>query len=366
MVRQRRVCSSQNSASDEKNRVLYLFLEVLSIERHCFAANLGLNHTNTSAVNFCDWSGGPCYTCPMEQPSDPFASLIGHEVAIEVLRAMISAGRLPHALVLSGPGSVGKMAVAEAVARVVLDADALATHPEVTVIACMPSPKTGKMREHISVEQVQQARARFLQTPMLGGKKVLIVAEAERLSTVAANALLKTLEEPRGSAHIILTTVDADLLLPTLRSRAQTLRLHPVARQTIVNGLVARGCEEKEADRLCESSQGLPGVAVRLWSDPEARQIMEERLALARDCVRPSVHERVLAAKRLIPTYNADHVKTRTELLARLRVLESVLRDELLSHGRGAPALHGLVQLRRDLSQHLNPKLALIRCMTHV
>ncbi len=302
----------------------------------------------------------------MSQPSDPFASLIGHEVAVGVLRAMMAAGRLPHALVLSGPASVGKMAVAEALARAVLGVEVMATHPDVTVIACEPSPKTGKMREQISVEHVQQARARFLQTPMLGGKKVLIVAEAERLSTAAANALLKTLEEPRGSAHIILTTVDADLLLPTIRSRAQILRLHPVARQTIVSGLMAQGCKEQEAGHLCESAHGLPGVAMRLWKDPEARPIMEERLALARDCASASVHRRVLAAKRLIPAYDADHVKTRTELLARLRVLEDVLRATLIDTGGSTGALHDLVQLRRDLSQHLNPKFALIRCMTHV
>ncbi len=312
----------------------------------------------------------------MQLPDDPFASLIGHEAPICVLRTMTKSGRLPQALVLSGPARIGKMTVAMALAKVVLEGGDSGWHPDLTVVECEPNPKTGKMREQISVEQVQQARARFLQTPMMGSKKALIIRGAERLSTTAANALLKTLEEPRGNAHIILTATDRDALLPTITSRAQHIRLSLVPTAIIKAALTERGVNPVEADQWAEASNGCPGMAIELSESEEAREAMTERQRLAAACMDSQPAARVLAARRLIPTYDADHVKTRTELFERLQVLEGLLRDGLrsvsgasttaLSTDQCARGLHNLVALRRDLSQHLNPKLALIRCMTHV
>lgn len=293
-----------------------------------------------------------------------------------VFRRMLDGGRLPHALVLSGPAHIGKNAVALAVARLMLNVADGVRHPDMTVVECEPNPKTGKMREQIAVEQVQQARARFLQTPMMGSKKVLIVDGAERLSMAAANALLKTLEEPRGDAHIILTTTDGDALLPTIKSRAQVIRLALVPTAAIKAALINRGGDATDAEAWAEVSNGRPGVALTLLNDVDARETMMERRRLAAACTSSRPAERILAARKLLPPYDADHVKTRTELFERLQSFEALLRDGLraasgasttaLSIAQCAQGLHNLVALRRDLSQHLNPKLALIRCMTHV
>ena len=312
-------------------------------------------------------------------------NIIGHDGVLGVLDRALAQDAVGHAYIFSGPTSVGKMSVAWRFAAQLLDAHPgqLKTHPDLVVVQRELNRKTKKMREQISVEQIQEARSRFQRTSMHGGYKVLIVEDAQRLSDAAANALLKTLEEPRGKACIILTTTDASRLLPTIRSRSQILRFSLVPREVICDGVVSRVATRDDAHVLAGLAAGAPGVAIALAEDPDFRSVVDERYAKAGDCLQSSTPARVLAARQLLPTYNEDHVLTRTELLARLDALEVQARDALMAQincmdlaaqevttDMDAKQLTGVLrelhQLRVQLEQHLNPKLALIQFMMRV
>lgn len=312
-------------------------------------------------------------------------NIIGHEPVLSYFDRVLEHDKVGHAYILSGPASVGKMTVAWRFAARLLSTHPgqLKTHPDLVVVQREINKKTKKLREQLSVEQIQDARARFQQTAMHGGYKVLIIEDAQQLSDAAANALLKTLEEPRGKACILLTTTDETKLLPTIRSRSQTLHLRPVPRETICDGIVDRVDSREEAHELAGLAAGSPGVAIALTDDAEMRGVIDERYAVTRACLDPSVPKRILAARNTLPTYDEDHVKTRTELLARIDALEVQARDALLGELNCADLgardvftdmdtkqltglLHELPTLRVQLQQHLNPKLALIQLMTRL
>lgn len=142
--------------------------------------------------------------------------------------------QLPHALLLAGPPSVGKRRFARALAKALLchqpGADGLAcgacrsctllaagTHPDWAWVA---PEEAGKA---IKIDQVRAVVDSVAQTAQQGGRKLVVIEPAEALNRNAANALLKTLEEPSGSAVLLLVTDAPGRLLPTIRSRCQRL-----------------------------------------------------------------------------------------------------------------------------------------------
>src|SRR6202034_694142 len=98
--------------------------------------------------------------------------------------------------------------------------------------------------QEISIDQVRTlvlARAAF--APHEGRAKVFIVRRADELSTSAANALLKTLEEPNNRTHFILLSAQADSLLSTIRSRTQRVRFAALPDAVVTKLLAARGVD---------------------------------------------------------------------------------------------------------------------------
>lgn len=145
-----------------------------------------------------------------------------------------SAGQLPHALLLAGPPAVGKRRFARALALSLLCPQPLpdgyacgncricallaaGTHPDWFWVA---PEERGKA---IKIDQVRSLVDTVAQTAQQGGRKLVIIEPAEALNRNAANALLKTLEEPSGAAVILLIADAPGRLLPTIRSRCQRL-----------------------------------------------------------------------------------------------------------------------------------------------
>ena len=161
------------------------------------------------------------------------------EPALVQLGTALRAGSLGHAWLISGPAGVGKLNLALALARrlfgdesepAVLDAgsalaamaarhEAADRHPDLHWLY----PEEDK--ETISVEQVRAVIEAFTLTAHRGGAKVVLVEPAEGLTTAAANALLKTLEEPTPSGYLLLTSSQPGRLPATVRSRCQHLAL---------------------------------------------------------------------------------------------------------------------------------------------
>ena len=130
--------------------------------------------------------------------------------------------------------------------------------------------------QELSIDQVRTlvlARAAF--APHEGKAKVFIVRRAEELSTSAANALLKTLEEPGARTHFVLLSAMADSLLPTIQSRTQRIRFAALPDAVLTELLVERGTERAraaESARLARGSMALAGAL----GDPEASARRDE------------------------------------------------------------------------------------------
>lgn len=225
-----------------------------------------------------------------------------------------------------------------------------------------------KPSRDIRVDEVRAATAFAATTASRGGCKVVVLHPAERMNEIAANALLKTLEEPPGNARFVLSTGDASRLLPTVRSRCQTytLALPPVALATA--WLAAQGVADAEVllaglggrpeYALARAREGLtakawrelPGRVARGdagalegWTLPHAADALQ-RLCL--DAVRVVAGE----APRYFPAGSVPHAADPLALVAWSRELGAFAAQA--EHPYSAPlALDALVQRGREALQ---------------
>ncbi|MBO6719859.1 MAG: DNA polymerase III subunit delta' [Rhizobiaceae bacterium] len=201
---------------------------------------------------------------PAENPM-----LMGHEGAARSIAAAFAAGRLHHALLLTGPSGIGKATFAFHVARHVLagtegsGADGLqradpdsrlfravaqGAHPGVLHLT-RPENERGKgYKTVITVDEIRRL-GRFLSLSAHdGGYRVVIVDPADDLNASAANALLKSLEEPPARTLFLLISHVPGRLVPTIRSRCQTIRLDPLSDAEVLEALSGLGLAVPEAE----------------------------------------------------------------------------------------------------------------------
>ncbi|NBS41648.1 AAA family ATPase, partial [bacterium] len=145
--------------------------------------------------------------------------IIGHERIVERLKRQAEQGRLAHAYLFIGQEGVGKTAVAMGL---------IGSGSDFQQVSRREDEKTGKLKVTISVDQIRELRDRLSLTSFSGETKAAFIEEADRLSDGAANALLKTLEEPRGDTVIILRAETLESVSQTIASRCQVLRFCPV------------------------------------------------------------------------------------------------------------------------------------------
>ncbi len=139
-------------------------------------------------------------------------------------------------------------------------------------------------KKNISIEQIRELIRKLSLSSFLNSYKIGIIKEAENLSEEAANALLKTLEEPRPGVIIILTVSDPDRLPKTILSRAQILQFRPVKADIIYDYLAGRGASRSEAKNFSRLSGGRPALAFKFFEDKE---YLEKYLRAARAFLEP-------------------------------------------------------------------------------
>jgi DNA polymerase III subunit delta' len=217
-----------------------------------------------------------------------FKDIFGQDSAVRALRQAIAAERLAHGLIFVGPEGVGKATTAAALGAMFLCenpkaadacgkcqscvAFAASAHPDYHVITkelARLHDKTGASKATqlpINVIRFELAAVAARKTT-LGRGKVFVVEQADLMTAAAQNALLKTLEEPAGRTLIILLTTQAADLLPTVRSRCQTIRFAALDRDLVREELIQRGIDRSEAKTAAELSDGSLGVALRWIED---------------------------------------------------------------------------------------------------
>lgn len=207
--------------------------------------------------------------------------------------AQLEAGRLPHALLLAGPRRTGKREFAQNLAAVLLceapsgahkPCDACrgcvqrtaGTHPNLMVLA----PADDK--RDIAIDDIREILGRLTLSAHYGGRKIAIIAPADALNASGINALLKTIEEPPASTHVVLVAERWRTLPPTLRSRCQMLRF-AVPRGTTAADPDAAEALAQWAKAFGELGQGRfsPLQLVQGYKRDQAQAALESFLALA-------------------------------------------------------------------------------------
>jgi DNA polymerase III subunit delta' len=230
--------------------------------------------------------------------------------AVETLRRALGSGRVHHAYLFDGPDGVGKERTAFGLAQALVcerrppgSAEACGecracvramprpgegrpVHPDVVVLerglydAAVIGRRTPEVQD-ISIDQVRTlvlSRSAF--APYEGRARVFIVRRAEELSPPAANALLKTLEEPGARTHFVLLSSSADSLVPTIRSRTQRVRFSTLPDATVAELLIGRGLERARAQDISRLAGGSMATALAL-ADAEASARRDEFVSRA-------------------------------------------------------------------------------------
>ena len=162
------------------------------------------------------------------------------EQALTLLRKARANDRLAHAYLITGPVGSGTREVAAGLTGILVgENDAPLKHPDVHIA----EPESKSRR--ITTDQVRELERSLQMRSLRGGRKVVIIFDADRLVENAANAFLKTLEEPPGNSHILLVSNFPELLLETILSRCIEIPLV----QGVRRGLTAR--QRQLAESLC-------------------------------------------------------------------------------------------------------------------
>jgi DNA polymerase-3 subunit delta' len=288
---------------------------------------------------------------------DGFAT-VGQPAAVAAVRSMLGS-RVPHALLLAGPPSVGKHALALDLAAALLCTGAdggdrpcrtcrgcrmveHGNHPDLHRLE--PEGAGGQIRIgdrlHPEPGTVRGLTVELALLPVEGGARVAIVRDAQRMNDDAQSALLKTLEEPPAGTTLILCADDEERLLPTVRSRCARIRLGPVGVREIERLLAERElADPPTAARLARLAGGRSGLAVAYAAAPEAESIRGEIARVLLD---------------LVPTPRATRLRAARDLLKRagaLAVMEGpqpARAPTPARRGRGAATAEPPVQAAAD------------------
>lgn len=210
-------------------------------------------------------------------PRETF-SYVGHDAEEQALLDALRGGRMHHAWLLAGAKGLGKATLAYRFARMALGAvrsggrpldvdpeDPIArrvaaqSHPDLFILRRGLNDR-GKPRREITVDEARDLGGFFSLAPSEGGMRVAIIDAVDNLNRNAANAILKTLEEPPARSVLLLVCHAPGAILPTIRSRCRRLALRPVE-DDLVRTTLGGG---KDDEALVALAKGRPGRAIAL------------------------------------------------------------------------------------------------------
>ncbi len=262
--------------------------------------------------------------------------IIGHKNIIDFLRTSVKNDRLAHAYLFFGPHGVGRKKVARnfilslfcenenkpclrcrSCSQIIKN-----IHPDISKL------KRDTEKKNISVEQVRELLERLSMGSFLNSYKIAVIEGAEDLSAGAANALLKTLEEPTPKTILILISNSLNSFPETIRSRCQVIKFLPVAEREIFDYLKNRGLSRSEAEDLAHLAFGRPGIAVNFLENKnlfaEYKEQVEEFIKLAGG----DITERFKIINE-IASIKYDKGDMVPRLTAKLEIWSVILRDLL-------------------------------------
>lgn len=256
-----------------------------------------------------------------------WADVIGHEWAIELLAKTLTNERIGHAYLFTGAAQVGKtmMVMRFAMALNCTANDEPATvsmfgevdegdkrpcgtcrscrlimeqkHPDVTILE---PDVNARGKKTLKIEAVRQLQRQLQLAVYEGPYKIAIITDFDSATIGAANAFLKTLEEPPAHVILLLTATAADTLLDTIKSRCRVLNLRPLPPETIRKHLIDKlGVPSERATLLAHVSNGRPGWAITAAADPTILESYQETRTLLEDVLANGIVLRFKVAEKL-------------------------------------------------------------------
>jgi len=206
--------------------------------------------------------------------------LIGHEWAVQLLKGHLERGAPRHAYLFTGPDSIGRRPLALRFAQAfntetppspgIFDPQSRTSrqiegmqHPDLSLVERQEGDRD------IQIDSVRQLQHSLALAPYSARYRMALLLDFELANDNAANALLKTLEEPPGKVVLLLTAESADAMLPTIASRCEVIHLRLVPLEQLSQGLQQLyGVPAEQAHLLAHISGGRPGYALRLHQQP--------------------------------------------------------------------------------------------------
>lgn len=192
-----------------------------------------------------------------------WSQTLGQDRPIAVLQKTLQSGKVPHAFLFCGLEGIGKRRAATGLAQA-LNCESKTSAP------CSQCPSCQKIEKNIhpdclwiepegkfiKIETLREVKQKAYLHPLEGAAKIFLIDPAEAMTESAANALLKILEEPPAQTFFVLITSKPSLLLPTTRSRCQSLDFAPLTEEVLGKILSAAGFSGEEAKRRAALAQG--------------------------------------------------------------------------------------------------------------
>lgn len=239
-----------------------------------------------------------------------FKDVVGHNNIIEYIENAVTSGNISHAYILNGEKGSGKKLLAKLFAMSLQcenreeDGDACGecsackkaksnNHPDIIRV-------THEKPTTISVDEIrEQVNNDVVIKPYIGPYKIYLIPDADMLSVQAQNALLKTIEEPPAYAVIILLTRNAEVLLPTIRSRCVMLKLRNIRDRLVKKHLMEKmELTDYKADLCVAFAQGSIGRAIALASSEFFNDIKEEAVHMLRNIDDMQTEDMIEAVKK--------------------------------------------------------------------
>lgn len=304
--------------------------------------------------------------------------IIGHQSVLNFFDKVIANGHLSHAYCFVGPAQVGKCTVAKHLAAKLLKVapGKLSTQPDFILVQQELNEKTGKIKQDIDIDQIRDLGAILSRRAFLGGYKVAIIDEAEKMNANSANALLKTLEEPKGKTALFLITIDEAWLPETVRSRCQMIYFSPVGREEIEKALENEQREMRKVEEVARLATGLPGRVLTWLEDEEAYGQYKKEVARFLSLPNKPLYEKIKTVENLFGD-KTDSIAARERWQSVLDLWLLLLRDQVYqclglsqycvhqAEKRSAGGVKSLLSVSRRieqakelLRQNVHPRLA--------
>ncbi|MCF6276739.1 MAG: hypothetical protein L3J07_02725 [Candidatus Magasanikbacteria bacterium] len=258
--------------------------------------------------------------------------IIGHKKIVDFFDKVLKNGRLGHAYLFVGQSSLGKKNIAEKLSENILKTtkENLKKELDFFFVEQEIDKKTGKTKKGISVDQIRSLINFLSQKSFVKGHKIAIIDNAHKMNSFSANALLKTLEEPRGKTVLFLISDNLNELPDTIISRCQVVYFEPVKEKDIHNFLISKGVSFGKAEEIYKISKGLPGKVLDFLENKENLNFYKKEIKRFESLFGKAFYEKRVCIEEMFGS-KTDHTAQRDKIREILSIWQSVLNGFIYS-----------------------------------